>query len=253
MLNKKIEKQLKNLKLNSYEVKMWVALLSRCIASVGELADVSGVPRSRSYDVLVSLKKKGFVKIKQRKPIKYTAIPPKEAIERAKSRVQEETKKQIEMLTRDTSIEELKNLHKKNICFIKTADLNGSLKGRQNLYNHIERMLKKAEKHVLISSSPNETILFTLKFKKLFENLKKRKIKVRILTQLNNQTKKYFDEPKQLVELRHTDNKVRFCIVDNKEIIIMLLGDNEVHPLYDIGIWVNTPLAEDLRNIYSKS
>jgi len=45
-------------KLNIYEVKIWTALLSRGIASAGELADISGVPRSRCYDVLETLEKK---------------------------------------------------------------------------------------------------------------------------------------------------------------------------------------------------
>jgi len=43
--------------LNIYEVKVWTALLSRGVAAAGELADISGVPRSRSYDVLESLEK----------------------------------------------------------------------------------------------------------------------------------------------------------------------------------------------------
>ncbi len=254
MLNKRIERQLKNLGLNSYEAKIWVVLLGMGIASAGELADVSSVPRSRSYDVLESLEKKGFVEIKPGKPIKYIVVSPKEAIKKAKSNIQEKSKRQIETLnnTREKNIGELKNLHRKSFRFINTADLNGSLKGRQNLYNHIEHMLTKAEKYVLVSSTPTETIFFALKFKKLFENLKKRKIKVKILTQLR-QTKKNFDEIKQLVELRHTDNKARFCIVDGKEIIFMVMDDTEVHPTYDVGIWVNTPLAEDLRSIYSES
>ncbi len=62
--------------LNIYEVKIWTALLSRGIASAGELADISNVPRSRSYDVLESLEKKGFVIMKLGKPIKYIAIQP---------------------------------------------------------------------------------------------------------------------------------------------------------------------------------
>ncbi|MEK6816001.1 MAG: helix-turn-helix domain-containing protein, partial [Nanoarchaeota archaeon] len=64
--------------LNIYEVKIWTALLSRGVASAGELADISGVPRSRSYDVLESLEKKGFVIMKLGKPIKYLAVKPEE-------------------------------------------------------------------------------------------------------------------------------------------------------------------------------
>ena len=38
--------------LNIYEVKIWTALLSKGIATAGELSDISDVPRSRCYDVL---------------------------------------------------------------------------------------------------------------------------------------------------------------------------------------------------------
>ena len=50
----------KYFRLNIYEVKIWTALLSRGMASAGELADISSVPRSRCYDVLESLEKKGL-------------------------------------------------------------------------------------------------------------------------------------------------------------------------------------------------
>ena len=60
----------KHFRLNIYEAKIWTALLSRGIASAGELADISGVPRSRCYDVLESLEKKGFIIMKIGKPIK---------------------------------------------------------------------------------------------------------------------------------------------------------------------------------------
>jgi hypothetical protein len=46
---------------------------------------------------------------------------------------------------------------------------------------------------------------------------------------------------KGLAEVRHTDSKARFCIVDGKELVFMVLDDNEVHPTYDVGVWVNTP------------
>jgi len=36
--------------LNIYETKVWLALLGKGIASAGEIAEISGVPRSRTYD-----------------------------------------------------------------------------------------------------------------------------------------------------------------------------------------------------------
>ncbi|HLC73609.1 MAG TPA: helix-turn-helix domain-containing protein, partial [Candidatus Nanoarchaeia archaeon] len=74
--------------LNIYEVKIWTALLSRGISTAGELSDISEVPRSRSYDVLETLEKKGFVIMKLGKPIKYIAVKPEDIVSRIKKDVQ---------------------------------------------------------------------------------------------------------------------------------------------------------------------
>src|SRR3990167_705593 len=52
--------------LNLYEAKVWTALLSRGVSTAGELSSISDVPRSRTYDILESLEKKGFIVMKIR-------------------------------------------------------------------------------------------------------------------------------------------------------------------------------------------
>src|SRR3989338_7235319 len=71
--------------LNIYETKVWLALLSKGISSAGEIAELSGVPRSRTYDVLESLEKRGFVIQKLGKPVKYIAVKPKIVIEKMRN------------------------------------------------------------------------------------------------------------------------------------------------------------------------
>src|SRR4030042_38870 len=68
--------------LNLYETKVWLALLSKGVASVGEVAALSRVPRSRTYDVLESLEKKGFAIIRMGKPVKYLGGKPQIILER---------------------------------------------------------------------------------------------------------------------------------------------------------------------------
>ena len=85
--------------LNLYEVKIWTALLSRGVSTAGELSDIANVPRSRSYDVLESLEKKGFVIMKLGKPIKYIAVPPKEVVERVKKNVEQSAREEIKKLS----------------------------------------------------------------------------------------------------------------------------------------------------------
>jgi sugar-specific transcriptional regulator TrmB len=90
--------KLRDFGLNSYESKLWAALLSRGISTAGELSDIANVPRSRTYDVLESLEKKGFIIMKLGKPIKYIAVPPSEVLERVKKKVEEDAQTKADML-----------------------------------------------------------------------------------------------------------------------------------------------------------
>ena len=75
IIKQELVKQIKEyFNLNIYETKVWLALLTKGIASAGEIAELSSVPRSRTYDVLESLEKRGFAIIKIGKPVKYIAI-----------------------------------------------------------------------------------------------------------------------------------------------------------------------------------
>ena len=93
-----LKKLSSQLGLNIYEAKLWTALLSRGISTAGELSDIANVPRSRSYDVLESLEKKGFIIQKLGKPIKYVAIPPTEVLERIKKQIKLDSDKQIQIM-----------------------------------------------------------------------------------------------------------------------------------------------------------
>ena len=44
----------------------------------------------------------------------------------------------------------------------------------------------------------------------------------------------------QVAELKNTNDKARFVVVDGKQLMFMMMDDTEVHPSYDAGIWVDT-------------
>lgn len=49
-------------------------------------------------------------------------------------------------------------------------------------------------------------------------------------------------ELSKVAEVKHSDKiNGRFCVIDNKEVMFMVMNDDDVHPSYDIGVWVNTP------------
>src|SRR3989344_9625583 len=97
------------------------------------------------------LEKKGFVVMKIGKPIKYIAVPPKEVVERVKKNVQDYAKEEVKKLSdlKNTDIvTELNLLHTQGVELVEPADLSGSLRGRHNLYNHLELTIRNAEESV---------------------------------------------------------------------------------------------------------
>ncbi|MDO8481183.1 MAG: helix-turn-helix domain-containing protein [Nanoarchaeota archaeon] len=230
--------------LNLYEVKIWSALLSRGVSTAGELSDIANVPRSRSYDVLESLEKKGFVVMKLGKPIKYIAVEPSEVLERVKKNVQKEAKdhmERLEDLKNTDIIQELNSLHKQGVELVEPSDLSGSLKGRHNLYNHIELTIRDAEEEVIIMTTAQGLIRKVEGLKPTFEKLKKRGVRIRIAAPLTKETQAAAKELAGIAEVRDTKMNARFTLVDGKEVIFMVMNDTDVHPTYDVGIWVNTP------------
>ena len=240
--------------LNLYEVKIWTALLSRGVSTAGELSDIANVPRSRSYDVLESLEKKGFVVMKLGKPIKYIAVPPGEVGERVKKNMKEEADervKRLEELKDNDVLSELNSLHTQGVELVEPTDLSGSLRGRHNLYNHLELTIRNAESTVEIMTTSQGLIRKIEGLKGAFEQIKKRGVKIRIAAPLNAETKEAVKDISTVAEVRHTDSLARFAVVDGKELVFMVLNDAEVHPTYDIGIWVNTPFfASALKELF---
>ena len=231
--------------LNLYEVRIWTALLSRGVSTAGELSDIGNVPRSRAYDVLESLEKKGFVVMKLGKPIKYMAVNPTEVIERVKKFVRinsDEKAKRLDSLKGSDVLKELNTLHTQGIEFIEPADLSGALRGRHNVYTHLELMVRNAKKSVSFMTTSKGLIRKVEALKPELEKLAKKGIKIRIAAPITKDNENAARDVMKFAEIR--DNKginARFCIIDNKELLFMVLDDEEIHPTYDIGVWVNTP------------
>ena len=241
--------------LNQYEVKVWTALLSRGTSTAGELSNISDVPRSRTYDILESLEKKGFIIMKLGKPIKFVALKPEEVVERVKKNLMvaaQERTKRLEKLKGDDVLEELKTIFDKGIKFVEPSDLSGSLKGRQNLYNHLDMMIREAEKSITIVTTAEG---LNRKFEALLPSLekcKKRGVSIKIAAPIDNNNLKVARDFKKVGEVKKLDQiKARFVIIDSTQLMFMLLDDEKFHPNYDIGVWINTEFfAQALEQLF---
>jgi HTH-type transcriptional regulator, sugar sensing transcriptional regulator len=231
--------------LNSYEAKLWAALLSRGVSTAGELSDIANVPRSRSYDVLESLEKKGFVIMKLGKPIKYIAVKPSDVLERVKQGIMQEaesTADGLDKLKDSEMLNELNLLHTKGIDMVDPSELSGSFKGRSNLYTHIDSMLKIAEKSIIISTTNLGLIRKSDSFRRALYRAKENGVKIQIIAPINKDNNVAAKKLSEYAEIRNTNTPLgRFVIIDNTQMTFMLADDTDIHPNYDSGVWVNSP------------
>lgn len=242
--SQKVLDTLKTLGLNSYERKLFVTLLSKGTSTAGTLSELSGVPRSRTYDVLESLADKGFVIIQSNKPLKYVAVPPKDALERLKNKHEEnfqEMKERIDQVKSGDIVKEMETLHKKGVKTTDPAEFTGALKGRRAMHQQLESLLRKANNNVSLLTSKEGLMELYENQNKLLRDASKKGVKIRIAAPITKETEgiikdlNSFAEVKDIEEIE--DLKGRFAIVDGKEIIIALTDEQKTHPTQDLHLW----------------
>jgi len=257
LIQKSTPTQLRDFGLNSYESKLWAALLSRGSATAGELSDIANVPRSRAYDVLESLEKKGFLIMKIGKPIKYLAVDPDHVLMRVRKRIMEDADVQTEIINKlegSEILNELKLLHKTGIKKINPAEYSGIFKGRKSVFHYIERAIKAAKKQVIVQTTSSGLVREKDMFKSAFKKAKENGVKVMIAAPINQESKQAAKELSKVAEVRDTQENGRFYIVDGEEVIFMLMNDADVHQTYDSAIWVKSPFfVSSLKKMFAAS
>jgi sugar-specific transcriptional regulator TrmB len=245
--------KLKSLGLNTYEAKLWLALLSVGTSTAGELSDIANVPRSRSYDVLEGLEKKGFIITRLGKPIKYLAIPPEEVLERVKQKIRkkyEDKTDSMDKLKESNLMNDLHELHNQAASQSKPLDLTGSIKGRDKIYTQLSTMIRNADNSVVLLTTEEG---FKRKSEKLSRSIEKAKKKgVDIKTYIFGKKKlEQLKKHQSILNPEYTDKiNSRMCIVDNKEAMLMLYNDGSLNEDHDVAVWLKAPyVASALKDL----
>jgi len=226
--------------LNLYEAKVWLALLSEGVASAGKIAEKSGVPRSRTYDVLESLERRGFVIIQLCKPTKYIAVKPTEVIEKMKSHLMNSVQDRINSLSNLKNTQEyseLEQLHSKALTPIKPYELAGSIKGRANIISTIRSILNNSKKEAIICTTLND---FEDKSRVLVPSIRelmRGDIKVKLA--LSGEPEKILRLNKKLkLNAKTIETRARVFISDKKEVLFLVTPEEAEE---EVAIWLSSP------------
>ncbi len=240
--------------LNLYETKVWLALLSKGVASVGEVATISRVPRSRTYDVLESLEKKGFAIIRMGKPVKYLGVKPQIILERIKTDIRKNAEERVSDLSKIKETEEflkLEELYKQGINPVKREDISASLRGKSNISNFLKEIIRSATKEVIICTNAEEIKSKAKLFSQTLEILKNAGIKIKIA--LSGDAKAIREiEDKLQIKIKRIEIDAKFFIIDRREVLFYISRDGNGNE--DIAVWLNSDFfVEALTSLFEKA
>lgn len=136
---------LREMGLNAYEIDAYIVLLEGGQMTAKAISREASVPYSKIYEVLNSLKEKGWVKSSESRPFKYHPAPPNEAIAYTKLRLEDKYQNW------ETAIsEELQPMYEQRELVERPDVL--ILRGQQAVLNKLEEVLANAAKEVMIAA-----------------------------------------------------------------------------------------------------
>jgi len=239
---------LKQIGLNLYERKLWVALLSKGSASAGELASLAKVPYSRTYDILESLADKGFVIPQNTKPLKYVAISPHEALDRVKKKIQEDAVVNSDRISKFQSssiMKELDKVFKDGFQVIENGEFTGSLKGRSTIRNQLDSAFRGAKGKIYIMTTSKHISEIADKHRDSLKKAVSKGVKVRVAVPHSKESVEAAEKLKGIADVRFSKGAStgRFCLIDDTHAIIALTDDEQTHPTQDLAIWAQSKQA----------
>lgn len=235
--------------LTRNEAKAYLALLQLKQASARAITKLSNVPRQEVYRVLPRLEKLGMVEVNIGKPTKFLSVPPEEVLSELIKRQQEFlTRKISELRRRKNTLEpELKKVEGRSAGLAPPQPVHFVLFSGQHLINEkIQGMLRNAKREVLWMSPKLEIRRAVIYDRdKMLRQCAQRKVKIRILTEIDEKDIKEVDKLSSFCEIRHVAEVTSLItIVDDEELIIgsavhtsnSLTGGELRHKL-----WTNDP------------
>lgn len=244
----KVLDSLKQIGLNLYERKLWVALLSRGTSTAGELSSMAKVPHSRTYDVLESLAEKGFVIVQNAKPLRYVAMAPTEALERAKKKIQSNADNMIDQISdlqNSPITKELAKIYKEGVALVEPGELIGSLRGRHAMHNQLETLFKNAKSNVHIMTTVDGLKEISNNHGEILKKAAGRGVKIKIAVPQHKDSEKVFEKINKFAQIKSTSKASlgRFTIVDGNHVVFALTDEKSTHPTQDLSFWAQSSHA----------
>lgn len=252
-----IVEKLKEIGFNTYEAKVYIALLKKYPATGYEVAKLANIPQSRTYDTLKILEEKNIVIATNTKPITYTPIRPKLLTQK----VQKKINSTINYL--DKHLPNVKEDYNEPII---------TVTGKQNIQGKIIEVIQSAKKEIYMEIWSQDYKIFEQELLNAYN----RNVEIRIVGYDNFQSRfgTVFEHAfARDIELSLGGRMIIIAVDDNEGIIgkisslkndvadtniiwtknqgiVFIIKEFIVHDMYLIDVEEN--LVEQMKYIYGK-
>jgi sugar-specific transcriptional regulator TrmB len=217
---------LREMGLNAYEVDAYIELLEGGKMTAMEISRETSVPYSKIYQVLNSLKEKGWIKSSESRPFKYFPVPPLEAVSFTKLRLEDR------YLSWEQQVAEtLQPLYEKRELVERPDIL--ILHGQLAVITKLGEVLKKATKEIMIAAPEfAKNILMSTELP--LDSLKSM-VGIKLLVAGEKEDWQFLKQFNAVSELRIRDHMFGGGIIaDGKEAMLLLGEENP-----SLIIWSN--------------
>ena len=226
-INENTRAALREMGLNAYEIDAYIILLGGGQMTAMEISQEAKVPYSKIYEVLNSLKEKGWIKSNESRPFKYYPVPPLEATRSTKMRLEDKYLSWESIVT-----ETLQPLYEKRELIERPDML--ILRGQQAVLGKLEEVLTKATKEVVIAAPEFAKPVIALAEPLLGNGLKKT-VSVKLMAAGKKEDWLFLRKYTGLKELRIRDHMFGGGVIaDGKEAMLFLGEDKPT-----LVIWSN--------------
>lgn len=233
--------------LTDYEIRAYVALTSLISSYATEISLTANVPRSKVYQVLRNLVKKGFIEMSKGKPLKFTVIPPPEVFHNSREHIKDRM---------EQAEAELNNVYESQIPQVPAPIW--LLHGPEKIINKEMELISRAHDSLIIMGG----LMFPDEPERLKEQLKKaldKNINIKMLTAPECSVNHVKVPTKEILHDLISEIKyfqvpfIKLIVRDNKEMMIAFckLSDDTALPETAIAIWNQYPeFVETISEFY---
>lgn len=225
-ISEKTRGTLREMGLNAYEIDTYTALLEEGEMTAMEISRKASVPYSKIYEVLNSLKEKGWAKSSESRPTKYYPVPPVEAAATTKLKIEDKYQRWENAVTK-----ELQPLYEKRELVERTDML--ILRGQQAVLTKLGEVLNEAKKEVMIAA-PEFTRPIIAVAESLLSGVKKT-VGVKLMVAGKTEDWLFVKKFVNISELRVRDHMFGGGVIADGREAMLFLGEDKT----SLVIWSN--------------